>query len=111
MGRPCFMLHPCQTAELLDLMLPSLRQRRCTSSRVAAAPINPSDQPSERPEGQRQPETAGSEAGIRSIGSDGDLQGSKCWQGRYMAAWWSVVGPALGLPRPASHGGAVEDGV
>lgn len=109
-GRPCFMLHPCQTAELLDLMLPSLRLQHSASRRAAAQMAPPDQNIEERPEGQRQAKTAVDEAGSRCGNSAASFEAG-CWQGRYMAAWWSVVGPALGLPRPGSSAGAAEDGV
>lgn len=95
LGCPCFILHPCQTADLLDLMLPSLRHRSVLSADLS--------QPcSDR--GSLMGRSTGDVGAFRGRGQglESDCKGNdggQCWQWRYMRAWWSLVGPVVGLPQ------------
>lgn len=106
--RPCFMLHPCQTAELLDLMLPSLRRQLTPSTATSQTELR--DLSIEGcPVGSSQAATAEPETCDRDETPLVSLQ-ANCWQQRYIAAWWSVVGPVVGLARSGAPGCAAKDG-
>lgn len=95
LGCPCFILHPCQTADLLDLMLPSLRHRPVHSADLSQ-PCSDHGSLIGRSEGDVEAYRCRGQ-GLETYGNgDG---GGQCWQRRYMRAWWSLVGPVVGLPQ------------
>lgn len=80
--QPWHMLHPCQTADLMALLL------QPSSSSGAGAPSKAGPAPGSQP--------------ANGAGTGGEAS----WLLRYMLAWWSLVGPAVGLPVHAAAGAA-----
>ncbi len=88
------MLHPCQTASLLELLLPSL----CDSPAVrqhappAACEVQPAVSAAV---------SAGETASPEHDQTAAAFADAAPWQLHYMLAWWSIIGPAVQLALPA----------
>jgi len=94
LNRPCYMLHPCQTAALLELLLPILRDSPASRQRAppAACEVQPAASAAARAGDAVGPEPDRTAAGTADAAP---------WQLRYMLAWWSIIGPAVQLALPA----------
>ena len=107
LNRPCYVLHPCQTAKLLQLLLPSLHSGALYNETARGAATL-----------ERQPDATTQAAEITTPSACGEVedrrQGSVAqppaaasakaspWQLHYMLAWWSLVGPLVKLALPVS---------
>ena len=97
-SRSCYMLHPCQTASLLELLLPSLygepamTERAQAIGRYTACVAQPAAASAARAGELVSPEQERPAAGSGEAAS---------WQLRYMLAWWSIIGPVVKLALPA----------
>ena len=95
LSRPCYILHPCQTASLLELLLPSLCDSPAARQHapMAACEVQPAASAAVR---------AGEAVSPGHDPPAAALADAAPWQLRYMLAWWSIIGPAVQLALPAN---------
>ena len=98
LNRPCYMLHPCQTAALLELLLPSL----CDSAAVPEHAPPAADGYPACEANSAAPTVDGGAAGPEHDRPAAATADAAPWQLRYMLAWWSIIGPAIQLALPTN---------
>ena len=108
LNRPCFMLHQCQTAALLELMLPSMSDSGATpaAAQLPAADRSTQDFTSCEPRFTAAVPSAANnhascEASTERFPPSAGSSVAATWQLQYMLAWWSVAGSVVKLALPA----------
>ena len=106
LNRPCFMLHPCQTAALLELMLPSMSGSRTKFADTHPPAVGLHDSGANAAQLTTRllcsdDSRASCEAHAEQNSPPIATCNAAAWQLRYMLAWWSVVGSVVKLALPA----------
>ena len=108
LNRPCYVLHPCQTATLLQLLLPSLHGglpgdgTACDADTSPTQPVDLAHEAKYQTSAEEDREDPVQRHHRGAATPPVASASAASWQLRYMLAWWSLVGHLVRLALPAS---------